>query len=110
MFKFNPTMAIVGFALLIGSFGYGYMKGSARQVRLQERARVVLQEELLDLRQSLDVKAAHLRRLTEERRGLIDELESEAYSANGAAAPGVGSIDGLQRLKRRWGSGGQAPY
>lgn len=96
-------------AFLGAAFAYGYHKGTVNQIRKAEEARIELQEKLLDLNEVLNIKNAMILRLNREREGLIHDLENQAITAKGAAAPGVSNTGGLQRLEQRWGSSPASP-
>ena len=96
--------------VLLGvTFAYGYHKGTVNQIRKAEDARIELQEELLDLSEILSVKNAEILRLNREREGLIHDLENQAITAKGSAAPGISTTGGLQRLEQRWGTSTTSP-
>jgi hypothetical protein len=90
-------------SLLGGAFAYGYHKGTVNQIEKFEDDRQELQNDLLDLNETLSVKNAEILRLNREKEGLINELENQALTAEGSSAPGVATTGGLQRLERRWG-------
>lgn len=90
-------------ALLGGAFAYGYHKGTVNQLEKFEEARQELQNDLLDLNQSLTLKNAEILRLNKEKEDLIYDLENQALNAEGSAGPGIATTGGLQRLERRWG-------
>jgi len=90
-------------ALLGAAFVYGYHKGTVNQIAKFEEDRQELQDELLDLNETLSVKNAEILRLNREREVLVNELENQALTAEGSSAPGVATTGGLQRLERRWG-------
>lgn len=90
-------------AILLAAFAYGYHKGTVNQLEKFEAQKQDLQNDLLDLNETLSVKNAEILRLNREKEGLINDLESQATSAEGADAPGISSTGGLQRLERRWG-------
>lgn len=96
-------------ALLGATFAYGYHRGTVNQIRKAEEARIELQEELLDLNEILNIKNAEILRLNREREDLIDDLENQAITAKGSAAPGIATTGGLQRLEQRWGSSPTTP-
>ena len=98
----NLIILATTIAVLGAAFGYGYHKGRVNQIEQYQKERQALQEELLDLNQTLQVKNAENLRLNREKQELIDELENEAITAQGSDGPGVGTTGGLQRLERRW--------
>ncbi|UAT28915.1 hypothetical protein PP753_gp43 [Dinoroseobacter phage vB_DshP-R7L] len=96
-------------SLLGGAFAYGYHKGTVNQIEKFEEDRQELQNDLLDLNETLSVKNAEILRLNREKEGLINELENQALTAEGSSAPGIATTGGLQRLERRWGPVTTAP-
>ena len=90
-------------ALLLGSFAYGYHKGSVNEIAKHEKARLALQEEIFDLADNISVKNMEILRLQHEQQELIYDLEIEATNAEGSDSLGVTANGGLQRLERRWG-------
>lgn len=105
----NLIILVATVALLGAAFAYGYHKGTVNQIAKFEEDRQELQDELLDLNESLSVKNAEILRLNREREGLINELETQAINAEGSSAPGVATTGGLQRLERRWGPSPTSP-
>jgi hypothetical protein len=98
------TLAIIG-----GAFAYGYHKGTVNQIEKFAAEKQKLQEEVIDLESDLTVQAAKILSLQIEKEGLIDDLEQQALSANGSAAPGIATTGGLRRLERRWSTGSGTP-
>ena len=90
--------------ILLGmTFAYGYHKGTVNQIRKSEKDRQELQNDLLDLNKTLNIKNREILQLSREKEDLINELENQALTAEGSSAPGIAAIGGLQRLERRWG-------
>lgn len=96
-------------ALLGGAFAYGYHKGTVAQIEKFEADRQQLQTDLLDLSDDIRAKNAEILRLNAEKEGLINDLENQAYTAEGSSAPGVSSTGGLLRLEQRWGPSPTSP-
>ena len=101
---FGLTLALLG-----GAFAYGYHKGTVNQIEQFEKDRQQLQTDLLDLSDDLRAKNSEILRLNAEKEGLINDLENQAYTAEGSSAPGVSSTGGLQRLEKRWGPSPNSP-
>ena len=89
--------------LLLGSFAYGYHKGSISEIAKYEKSRLALQEEIFDLADDISIKNIEILRLQQEQQELIYDLEIEATNAEGSNSLGVTANGGLQRLERRWG-------
>ena len=96
-------MGIAVFALLGGTFTYGYHRGSVNQIKQFEDDRQELQTDLLDLADQIREKNSIILREQREKEDLIDELEEQANNAVGSSNPGVANTGGLQRLEKRWG-------
>ncbi|CBW47067.1 hypothetical protein [Roseovarius Plymouth podovirus 1] len=96
-------------SLLGGAFAYGYHKGTVNQIEQFEEDRQELQNDLLDLNETLSVKNAEILRLNREKEGLINELENQALTAEGSSGPGIATTGGLQRLEQRWGPSPTSP-
>ena len=107
--KRQLIMLGVTVALLGAAFAYGYHKGTVNQIQRFEEDRQELQNELLDLNETLSVRNAEILRLNREKEGLINELENQALTAEGSDGPGVATTGGLQRLERRWGPSPTSP-
>lgn len=106
----RELLILVGvLAVIGGAFAYGYHKGSLALASKYEVKRIELQEEILDLNESLTLKNADILKLAKEKQELIDELEEQALQAPGSSNPGVATTGGLQRLERRWGKGTTSP-
>ncbi len=111
MLKLIPLpykIAAVAF-IVASAFGFGYHKGTVNQVEKFEADRQQLQTDLLQLSDDLSAKNAEILRLSKEREELVNDLETQAYEAEGSSGPGVGSTGGLQRLEQRWGSPSGSP-
>ena len=100
---------VTALAFTGGVFAYGYHKGTVNQIEKFEEDRQQLQTDLLDLSDDLRAKNAEILRLSKEREELVNDLENQAYEAEGSDAPGVSSTGGLQRLEQRWGSPPSTP-
>ena len=97
---------LLGGALVISMvFTFGLLKGKSWQKSIHARQQAQLQSEILDLGDRLSIKTAHLKRLQDERRDLIYDLEQQAHEAEGSDSPGIGSTNGLRRLHNRWNQG-----
>jgi hypothetical protein len=105
-YQLQIIMLLSAFVFLIGVFSYGYYKGSLNELSKIEKERLNTQEQLFDLAEDLSLKTSKLIRLNNENKGLIHELEQSAIKAKGSNNPGISTIGGLQRLKRRWSKSG----
>ncbi|MCA1806889.1 MAG: hypothetical protein LC687_03365 [Actinobacteria bacterium] len=94
---------VAALAVIGGAFAFGYYRGSVAEIRKIEQARAITQEELFDLADTVREQNEELRRIQLEKQELINALEEQATTAEGADNPGVGSTGGLRRLERRWG-------
>lgn len=100
--KNQIIMLVATLSLLGGAFAYGWHKGTVNQIEKFAEEKQKLQKEVIDLEADLNVQAAKILALQIEREGLIDDLEEQALSAEGADAPGISATGGLRRLERRW--------
>jgi len=100
----KPYLIVASLALLVGSFGFGWHKGTVNQIAKFEADRIALQEDLFDLGEEISVKNAEILALQQERLDLVHDLETQALEADGSDAPGITATGGLRRLEERWGS------
>lgn len=89
------------FAILLA--GLGYWVGKTYAEKSYQAQKIKTQQELFDVSEKLSEANTKLEKYRAAQENLARELEQQALDAPDAHRPGI-SVDGLQRLQRRWGT------
>lgn len=100
----KPYLIGLSIAVVLGVFGYGFIKGKSYAEASYEEDRLEFQKDLFDLADDISVKNAEILALQKTQKDLANALEIEANNADGSDNDGIATTGGLQRLERRWGS------